>query len=53
MIQYNVTVIGRVMEKGFFFLFLIPRNPEMVGFLNLSSFSIPGTMCDAVESRED
>lgn len=53
MIQYNVIVIGSVVEKGFFFLFLIPRNPERVGFVNLSTFSIPGMMCDALEGRED
>lgn len=53
MIQYNIIVIGSVMEKGFFFPFLIPRNPERVGFVNLSSFSIPGIICDAVEGREN
>lgn len=53
MIQHNVIVIGSVMEKGFFSPFLISRNPERVGFVNLSTFSIPGMMCDAVEGRED
>ena len=57
MIQYTVIAIGSVMEKGVFFPFLIPRNPERVGFVNLSTFSIPGisqkknTACPSQEAH--
>lgn len=55
MIQYNVIVIGRVMVKGFsppHPPFLIPRVPQMLWYVSLSTFRVPGVMCD-IENRED
>lgn len=49
-IHYNVIVIGRVTEKGFFSHFPIP---EMLRYINYSTFRVPETTCDVVDSTED